>query len=220
MRQIIGTPMGMDSAPLLADLFLHSYESEFLQKLMKNKCTFHIAKSFNKTDRYIDDLISADNKRFKEYVPKMYPKELILKQTNQNDKEAEYLDLSVKIKDDGNIVTKLYDKRDDFNFDIVNFPHLDSNIALAPAYGVYISQLVRYSRACYNYSDFKERHVILVQKLLNQGYKKTKLKRSYLKFHSKYKHAISKYNFDSRQILIDVILTNVYQFKLRPRVEM
>ena len=72
---------------------------------MKNKCTFHIAKSFNKTDRYIDDLISADNKRFKEYVPHIYPKEFILKQTNQNDKEAEYLDLSIKIKDDGNIDT-------------------------------------------------------------------------------------------------------------------
>ena len=58
MRQVIGIPMGTDCAPLLADLFLHSYEAAFIQKLMKNKSTFHIAKSFNKTDRYFDDLIS------------------------------------------------------------------------------------------------------------------------------------------------------------------
>ena len=48
---------------------------------------------------------------------------------------------------DGRLNTKIYDKRDDFNFPIVNFPFLCSNIPAAPAYGVYVSQLIRYSKA-------------------------------------------------------------------------
>ena len=46
---------------------------------------------------------------------------------------------------------------DDFNFPTVNFPFLSSNIPSAPAYGVYVSQLIRYAKACSNYQDFMER---------------------------------------------------------------
>jgi hypothetical protein len=69
-----------------------------------------------------------------------------------------------------NFRTKLYDKRDDFNFVIVNFPFICSNIPAAPAYGVYISQLIRYSRACGSYQDFLDRGLLLTRKLLNQGF--------------------------------------------------
>jgi hypothetical protein len=51
----------------------------------------------------------------------------------------------------------LYDKRDDFNFPIVNFPFIFNNIPAAPAYGVYLSQMIRYSRACGSYQDFLDR---------------------------------------------------------------
>jgi hypothetical protein len=50
--------------------------------------------------------------------------------------------------------TKIYDKRDDFNFKIINFPNMCSNIPASPAYGVYISQLIRYARASSNYSPY------------------------------------------------------------------
>ena len=65
--------------------------------------------------------------------------------------------------------TQLYDKRDDFNFPIVNFPYIWSNIPAAPAYGVCISQLIRYSRACGSYQHFLDRELLLTRKLLNQG---------------------------------------------------
>ena len=68
--------------------------------------------------------------------------------------------------------TRLHDKRDDFNFPIVNFPFLSSNIPSAPAYGVYVSQLIRYARACSNYQDFMERGKVLTTKLLSQAYQK------------------------------------------------
>jgi hypothetical protein len=65
---------------------------------------------------------------------------------------------------------KLYDKRDDFNFPIVNFPFLSSNIPAAPAYGVYIFQLIQYSRACGSYHDFHDRGLLLTRKLLKHEF--------------------------------------------------
>jgi len=66
-------------------------------------------------------------------------------------------------------ITKLYDKCDDCTFPIVNFPFISSNIPASPAYGVYISQLVSYSRACAQYSDFLDRAQLLMQNLLKHG---------------------------------------------------
>ena len=72
-------------------------------------------------------------------------------------------------------MTKLYDKRDGFSIPIVNFPVLSSNNSSAPAYGVYVSQLGRYGRACCKYQDFVDRGELLTNKLLSQGYRKAKL---------------------------------------------
>ena len=66
-RQMVGIPMGTNCAPLLADLFLYSYENEFLDKLIKEGKR-KLARRFNLSYRYIDDLISFNNKRFKEFI--------------------------------------------------------------------------------------------------------------------------------------------------------
>jgi hypothetical protein len=66
----------------------------------------------------------------------------------------------------GRLTTTLCDKRDDFHFAIVNFPFLCSNIPLSPAYGVYISQFLRYKRACFEYEDFSKRGQLLTNKLM------------------------------------------------------
>ena len=63
----------------------------------------------------------------------------------------------------------MYDKRDDFNFKIVKFPYLSSNIPPGRAYGIYISQLVRIGRICSDYSDFTLRHFKLTERLIHQG---------------------------------------------------
>ncbi len=83
--------------------------------------------------------------------------------------------LHLEFDDSGQLSTKIYDKRDDFNFKIINFPNMCSNIPAFPAYGVYISQLIRYARASSNYSDFLKRHLHLRNRLLDQGYKKIRL---------------------------------------------
>jgi hypothetical protein len=67
-------------------------------------------------------------------------------------------------------MTKLYDKRDYFNFPIVNFSFIFNNIPTAPAYCEYISQLIRYSRACGSYQDSLDRGLMLTMKLLYQRF--------------------------------------------------
>ena len=145
--------MGTNCAPPLADLFLHAYELDLLQWLLKNKYrTFsHIC---NSSIRFIDDVLSLNNYRFCDYQHHIYPNELEVKDTTDFQKSASYLDIHLEIDNGGRLKTRLYDKRDDFTFPIVNFPFISSNIPASPAYGVYISQLIRYSTACVQYSEF------------------------------------------------------------------
>ena len=91
-RQTIGIPMETNCAPLLADLFLYSYEREFLDKLIKEGKR-KLAGKFNLSYRYIDDLISFNNKRFKEFISDIYPKELTISETTESTSIASYLDL-------------------------------------------------------------------------------------------------------------------------------
>jgi hypothetical protein len=91
----------------------------------------------------------------------IYPDELEIKDTTDSDRSASYLDILLEFDSNGRLTTSLYDKRDDFDFAIVNFPFLGSNIPLSPAYGVYVSQLIRYARACFAYEDFSKRGRLL-----------------------------------------------------------
>ena len=92
-------------------------------------------------------------------------------------------------------ITSIYDKRDDFNFHITNFPFLSSTIPTSPAYGVFISQLIRYARACSSYWCFILRATRLSYKLLEQGYVKERLKSSLKKFYGRYGDLIKQYEF-------------------------
>ena len=111
------------------------------------------------------------------------------------------MDLYLEFDDSGQISTKIYDKWDDFNFKIINFPNMCSNIPAFPAYGVYISQLIRYARASSNYSDFLKRHLHLRNRLLDQGYKKIRLIRSLKKFIFRYQDLVEIYSVSAEKII-------------------
>ena len=119
--------------------------------------------------RYIDDLLTLNNPAFDNAIDDIYPPELQLKKTTECPTTLSYLDILIAI-DNGKYSTAVFDKRDSFTFNIVNFPHLSSNIPSKPAYGVYISQLVRIGRICSNFEQFKHRHYTLTQKLIKQGF--------------------------------------------------
>jgi hypothetical protein len=118
-----GIPMGTNCAPLLDDLFLYSYEADFIQGLLK-KNKMKLARSFNFTFRYIDDVLPLNNSRFGDFVDRIYPIELEIKDTTDTDRSASYIDLHLQIDIEWRLRTKLYDKRDYFNFPIVNFPFI------------------------------------------------------------------------------------------------
>ena len=109
---------------------------------------------FSNTFRYIDDLLSVNNEQFENYISTIYPSELELKDTSTPTTEVCYLDARIKLGDNNSpFHVSVYDKREDFALRIVILPHMDSNIPSKPAYGVYMSQLVRNARIC------KSRHM-------------------------------------------------------------
>jgi hypothetical protein len=100
--------------------------------------------------RYKDDVLSLNN-----FVDRIYPIDPEIKDTIDTDRSTSYIDLH--LHSEGRLRTKLYEKRDDFNIPIVNFPFICSNIPAGPAYGVFLSQMIRYSRVCGSYQDVLDR---------------------------------------------------------------
>ena len=140
-----------------------------------------IIEAFNSTSRYLDDLPNIDNPYFEQMVGQIYPTELQLNKANSLDTEAPFLDLNLSITN-GIVSSKIYDKRDDFNFEIVNFPFLDGDVPRSPSYGVYISQLICFARVCSNVDDFNNRNLFLTAKLSKQGYRYHKIRKAFSKF--------------------------------------
>ena len=104
------------------------------------------------------------------------------------------MDLNLCISN-GTVSTKMYDKRDDFDFDTVNFPFLDGDVPRRTSYGVYISQLIRFARASSNLNDFNYRNKALTAKLLWQGYRYFKLRKAFSKFYRRHSALLEKYHF-------------------------
>ena len=126
--------------------------------------------------------------------------------TTESTTSASYLDLLLSIGRDCQLHTSIYDKRDDFNFHNTNFPFQSSNIPSSPAYGVFISQLIRYARACSSYECFIMRDRRLSSKLLEQGYLAKRLKSSFRKFYSRYGDLIQQYEVSLSRMLNDILI--------------
>ena len=191
-KRIVCIPMGTNCAPLVVDLFLFCYERDFMKNLSSDNQA-DVIKAFNLTSRYLDDLLSIDNPYFEGMVNQIYPPELQLNKANTSDTEAFFLDLHLSISN-GFVSSKIYDKRDDFDFDIVNFPFLDGDVPRRPSCGVYISQLIRFARVCSHVDDFNTRNKCLTAKLLKQGYRYHKLRMAFSKFYRRHYELISKFN--------------------------
>ena len=194
-RQTIGIPMGTNCAPLVADLFLLCSERDFMKSLSRENQT-DIIEAFNSTLRYLDDLLNIDSIYFDQMVDRIYPTD----RANSSDTEAPFLDLNLCISN-CTVSTKIYDKRDDFDFDIVNFPFLDGDVPRCTSYGVYISQLIRFAKASPNLSDFNYRNKALTAKLLRQGYRYFKLRKAFPKFYHRHSALVEKYSVSLKILL-------------------
>ena len=139
-----------------------------------------IINAFNTTSIYLDDILNINNVYFDNMVSQIYPSEHQLNKTNTSDTKAAVLNLNVSISNDI-VSTKIYDKRDDFDFETVNFPFIDGDVPRSTPYGVYISQLIRFARASSHVADFNTCNKLLTRKLLKQGYRYHKHRKTFSK---------------------------------------
>ena len=155
-----------------------------------------IIEAFNSTSRYLDDLLNTDKPYFEQMVGQIY--ELQLNKANSSDTEAPFLDLNLSTTN-GNVSSKIYDKRDGFYFEIVNFQFLDGDVPRSPAYGVYISQLIHFARVCSNADDFNNRSLFLTAKLFKQAYRYRyhKVKKAFSKLYHRHSESIDKYMYNN-----------------------
>ena len=200
-RQIVGIPMGTNCAPLVADLFLFWNERDFMLSLSEDNQS-DVIEAFNSTSRYLDDLLNIDNNFFDSMVNRIYPSDLKLNKANVSDIEASFSDLHLSISNSF-VQTKIYDKRDDFDFDIVNFPFLDGDVPRSTSYGVYISQLIRFARVSSRVDDFNTRNKVLTAKRLRQGYRYHKIPKAFSKFYRRHFDIVSKYNVGLQTLLLE-----------------
>ena len=116
---------------------------------------------------------------------------------------ADYLDLTFIILSGGKLSTRLFNKRDDFDFHIVNLPFLFSNLPSGPSYGVYILQLIRYARCWSHHYNFRYRHKCLVDRLLSQGCIALWLEKSFKKRYGRYQNLIDQYQRSAKKMVND-----------------
>ena len=124
--------MGTHCVPLAANLFLFCYERDFMMSLSDDKQA-DVIDAFNTTSGYMDDILNINNVYFDNMVSQIYDSELLLNKANTFDTEAAFLALHLSISNDI-VSTKIYDKHDDFDFEIVNFPFLDGDVPRSTSY--------------------------------------------------------------------------------------
>ena len=177
-RQIIGIPMGTNCAPLVADLFLYCYE-------FNHDNQADVSEAFNSTSRCLDDLLNIDNPYFEGMVNQIYSPEQQLNKANIPDTEAPFLDLYLSVSNEF-VSSKIYDKCDGFDYDKVSFAILDGEVPRRASYGVYISQLIRFTRVCNHATDVNARKKYLTAKLFQQGYRYHKLQKTFSKLYRRH----------------------------------
>ena len=124
--------MGTNCAPLVADLFLFCHKRDFMMSLSGDKQA-DVINAFKTTSRYLDDILNINIVNFDIMVNQIYPSELQLNKANTSDKEATFLDLYLSISNDI-VSTNIYDKRGNFDFEIVNFLFLDGDVPRSTSY--------------------------------------------------------------------------------------
>ena len=129
-----------------------------------------VIEAFNSTPRYLDDILNIDNPYFEQMVGRIYPTKFQF-----------CFDWNLSITN-VIVLSKIYDKQDDFNFEIVNFLFLGGDVPHSHSYRVYISQLIRFANAC----DFKDRNQCLTAKLWTQGYRYHKIRKVFSKLYHRH----------------------------------
>ena len=166
LRQAIGIPMGIDPAPFWANLFLYTYEENYISTLISTNPVK--ARHFHSTKRFIDDLCAInDGNEFGNVYKDIYPEELELK-LEHSGRHADFLHLDIT-REENIFVYKLYDKRDAFPFNIVRMPQRSSNIPQTIFYSALVGEFLRIARSTLKLPDFIPKAKKLIDRMKKQG---------------------------------------------------
>ena len=108
------------------------------------------------------------------------------------------------------VSSKMFDKHDDLDFELVNFPFLDGDVPRSTSYGVYLSQLIHFARASSHVTDFNSRNKLLTQKLIKQGHWYHKLRKTISKLYRRYYDFISKFQVGCKSLLRQGLLESEF----------
>ena len=190
-RQKIGIPMGSNFSPNIANLYLHFYEQKFLDRNTPEGRTRYM-----NTYRFIDDLLSINNRDILFDIRAIYPRFLEIKNTNNDPyRTCSFLDMEIKINNN-KFLTTVYDKRRDYDFEILGLPAFLSNIPYNMTYGIICSQFSRFANICMKGEDFLFNCQLVIDKIQSNGFPSWLLKKYVNKFkYNKYR-TIAKFNFN------------------------
>ena len=166
--------MGIDPAPFWANLYLYSYENDFMTNTIGNDRSR--AKRFHATRRFIDDLCGInDGGEFGRSHNNIYTNELELKLEHAGNR-ATFLNLDIVIEN-GKFVYKLFDKRDEFPFSIVRMPYRESNIPITIFYASLVGEFLRIGRSSMLLRDFLPKARELLSRMMRQGANMNRVRR-------------------------------------------
>jgi hypothetical protein len=179
-KQTIGIPMGTNCAVFLANLYLFTYEFDFMKRLVSaNTCPVFLHKLCH-IRPFVDDLFVLDIPTFQEFMylnpdslgGGIYPKDFCELNCTTSSNTCTFLDLKISQSRLG-LEVDIYDKRlqpEYAGLKIIRMPHFSSNISVTAKYGVIVSQLFRFSRLCSSKISFISQTCNLVTLLLQKGY--------------------------------------------------
>ena len=200
-QQAIGIPMGIDPAPFWANLFLYTYEEQYITNTIPSDPAK--ARHFHSTKRFIDDLIAInDGGEFGKVFKDIYPEELDLK-IEHSGEHADFLQLDITITNDI-FVYKLYDKRDAFPFHIVRMPHKCSNIPQSIFYSALVGEFLRIARSTLRHADFVPKARELIARMRKQGADTRASQRFLRKIIANHQESFSQFLLSAEEIIISL----------------
>ena len=204
LNQVKGIPMGGNCSSPMADLTLSYKEFVFMSGLMKEK-KIRLARLLSNNCRYIDDISIINYNNFSTLVPVIYPSDLKVERSGDDNKEVQYLDIKVNINTN-ELKTTVYNKVDDFTFPVVTFTYPSSNIPIHVGYNVFYSQVLRYSRICSTKESFISKTKHTFQILKTRGYEERILVKYFKKVFDRDQFILYKYGYSYNQQAVDEII--------------
>ena len=179
-----------------------------MRTLLRDK-KFSLAKLLSNNSRYIDDINIVNYKGFEIKAKEIYPQDLILERSGDNDKDISYLDVRIIIENN-KITTSVYNKVDFFNFPVVNFTFPESNIPIHLGYDVFYGQILRYSTIFSDLNNFMIKSTLLFRLLEGRGYRSDILRKKFKTVFDKNQFTLFKFGLRSSPDALNLLLYHLH----------